>query len=106
MIADALERHGWRTLYCGASTPADEVVELARDRNARLVALSVARRTRLVAASETAVKLHALPTAPIVVVGGQACHRPEDCPEADVLHVGADFRPLIRRLRELLAGRT
>ena len=102
VIADSLERHGWRTLFCGASTPVDDVVALARDRQARLVALSVARRTRLVAADETATELHALPAPPVVVVGGQACHRPEDCPRADVVHVGADYRPLVRRLREEL----
>ena len=98
-IADALERHGWRTLYCGASTPVEEVVELARDRGARLVALSVARRTRLIAAQRTAMEVHALDSRPMVVVGGQACHRQEDCPAADVVHVGSDFRALVRRLR-------
>ena len=104
VIADALERHGWRTLYCGASTPVDEVVGLARDRGADLVALSVARRSGLPAAARTAAELHALDPAPVVVVGGQACHQREDCPQADVVHVGADFRPLVRRLRGEVAG--
>ncbi len=102
-VADALERHGWVTLYCGASTPVHDVVELAREREARLVALSVARRSRLPVAAETVARLHELDPAPTVLVGGQACLRAEDCPTADIVHVGADFRALVRRLRETVA---
>ncbi len=103
VIADALERAGWRALFCGASTPVGALVDLARERGADLVALSVHRRSELAAATRTAEALHALERRPLVVVGGQACSDAEDCPAADVVHVGADFRPLLQRLRPVAA---
>ena len=103
VIADALDRAGWQTLYCGASTPTGELVSLARDRGARLVALSAARRSELPVTARTVAALRELDPPPVVVVGGQACLRPEDLPEADAVHVGADFRPLLRRLRPVPA---
>jgi methanogenic corrinoid protein MtbC1 len=103
VIADALERAGWQTLFCGASTPVDDLAGLASERGARLVALSVARRSELPATSRTIAALRALQSSPYIVVGGQACIRPDDLPDADVVHVGADFRPLLQRLRAVPA---
>ncbi len=103
VIADALERAGWHTLFCGASTPAEDLAALASERDARLVALSVARRSELPGTVRTIAALRALQPSPLVIVGGQACIRPEDLPEADVVHVGADFRPLLQRLRAVPA---
>ena len=102
VIADALERHGWTTLYCGASTPVDEVVSLARRRAVRLVALSVARRRVLGAAARTAERLRELDSPPVVLVGGQAYRDAQECPAADIVHVGPDFRPVVRRLADRL----
>jgi methanogenic corrinoid protein MtbC1 len=99
-LALTLERHGWSTLYCGASTPVQDVVSLARQHGPRVVALSVARRALLGAAARTADELRGLDVAPVVIAGGQAFRRPEECPGADVVHVGPDFRPLVETLRE------
>lgn len=103
VIADALERAGWQTLFCGASTPAEDLAALAAERGAKLVALSVARRSELPVTARTIAMLRALESPPLVIVGGQACIRAEDLPAADLVHVGADFRPLLQRLRTVPA---
>ena len=102
VFAAALGRRGWLTLYCGASTPVGDVVSLARTRAPRVVALSVARREQLAPAARTATRLRELERAPVVVAGGQAYRRREDCPDADLVHVGPDFRTLAGGLRESL----
>jgi hypothetical protein len=81
----------------------DDLAALASERDARLVALSVARRAELPGTTRTIAALRALQPSPYIVVGGQACIRPEDLPDADVVHVGADFRPLLQRLRAVPA---
>ena len=103
VIADALERAGWYTLFCGASTPVHDLAALADERSARLVALSVARRSELPVTRRTIAALRDLDPSPLIVVGGQACIRPDDLPDADVVHVGSDFRPLLQRLRAVPA---
>ena len=41
MISDLLELEGWRTFYLGANTPALSVVEIAREKKAQVLALSI-----------------------------------------------------------------
>jgi methanogenic corrinoid protein MtbC1 len=41
MITDLLELEGWQTFYLGANTPALSVVEITREKNAQLLALSI-----------------------------------------------------------------
>ena len=41
MISDLLELEGWRTFYLGANTPALSVVEITREKKARILALSI-----------------------------------------------------------------
>jgi len=41
MLAIALRRDGWKVLFLGADTPVEDAVELARSRDARLLAISV-----------------------------------------------------------------
>ena len=98
-IADALDRAGWTILYCGASTPTRDIAAIARDRGARLVALSVARRALLPEMRRTVTAIRAVTPATQILVGGQGCTRPDDCPDADELVIGADYRPAVRRLR-------
>ena len=99
VIADALNRAGWTILYCGASTPIGDIAAIARDRGAQLVALSVARRALLPETRRTVAALRDFVPRARVLVGGQACTRPDDCPDADQVVIGADYRPAVHRLR-------
>ena len=104
VIADALDRSGWSVLYCGASTPIDDIAAIVSERGVRLVALSVGSRAGLVKARAAVKILHALEPRPHVLVGGQACHHRDDCPEADDVAIGSDYRPLLQRLRPVGVG--
>ncbi|MGI2335863.1 MAG: cobalamin B12-binding domain-containing protein [Dehalogenimonas sp.] len=42
MSADLLELAGWRTLYIGANTPPASIIAIAREQNAKVLALSMA----------------------------------------------------------------
>ena len=99
IIADALDRAGWTILYCGASTPIGDIAAIARDRGAGLIALSVARRALLPETRRTAAAIRDFCPDCRILVGGQGCTRPDDCPDADELVIGSDYRPAVRRLR-------
>ena len=99
VVADALDRAGWTILYCGASTPVGDIAAIARDRGAQLVALSVARRALLPETQHTVAAIRNLAPGTRILVGGQGCTRSDDCPGADELVIGADYRPAVQRLR-------
>ena len=99
IIADALDRAGWRILYCGASTPIGDIAAIARDRGAQLVALSVARRALIPETQRTAAMIRDRIPGARILVGGQGCTSPDDCPDADELVLGPDYRPTVQRVR-------
>lgn len=72
MVADFLEAQAWTVLALGADTPAPELIELARDRGAEVVALSTALPGHLLSVTLTCELLRRLPRPPYIVVGGRA----------------------------------
>jgi methanogenic corrinoid protein MtbC1 len=72
MVADFLEAQGWEALHLGPDTPAHEVVELVRERNAAVVALSTALSGHLLSVTRVCQLLRRLPAPPYIVVGGRA----------------------------------
>lgn len=72
MVGDFLENQGWDVLALGANVPAHELVELARERQATLVALSTALPGHLLSVTRTCQRLRQLEPAPYIVVGGRA----------------------------------
>jgi methanogenic corrinoid protein MtbC1 len=70
MVADLLERAGWEVVALGASTPASELLDLARSECPDLVALSTSTAGRLPGVQEVLVGLAALDPRPFVAVGG------------------------------------
>ena len=86
MVGDFLENQGWRVLALGANAPAQELVELASDRRAIVVALSTALPGHLLSVTRTCQLLRQLDHPPYIVVGGRA-YRGDP---AQALAVGAD----------------
>jgi methanogenic corrinoid protein MtbC1 len=72
MVADFLEAQGWTPMTLGADTPAHELVELVRAREAALVALSTALPGHLLSVTRTLQLLRRLPDRPFLAVGGRA----------------------------------
>ena len=90
MLREVLEADGWLALYLGQSTPAADLVTLARERRPDVVGLSTALTTHLVDARATFHALAALPERPWIVAGGYAYGGDE----ALALSLGADeFMP-------------
>jgi methanogenic corrinoid protein MtbC1 len=72
MLADMLTAEGWQVFNLGASLPADDLVELVARRQPDVVGLSTSLTTHLRGVREIAAALHALPIAPVVILGGAA----------------------------------
>lgn len=75
MVADVFELHGWDSHFLGASTPVDALLDLVRDKNPDVVALSMALTTGFDKLESTVGALRDLCPATPVLVGGQAFHR-------------------------------
>lgn len=88
VVASFLEADGWEALCLGADVPSHDLVALAAEEGADLVALSTATPTQVPAALEALEALSALAPRPLVVAGGRgwAGTRPGRAVEA-----GADF---------------
>lgn len=72
MVADIFELNGWRGYFLGANTPPRDLIDLVRDKNADVVALSLTVSFNLEMLLQTAAAIRAeLPAVPILV-GGQA----------------------------------
>jgi MerR family transcriptional regulator, light-induced transcriptional regulator len=97
MVADLLERAGWEVVALGASTPASELLDLARSECPDLVALSTSTAGRLPGVQEVLRGLAALDPRPFIAVGGPV-YAGETAGFA--LDLGADV--VTRDLRELL----
>lgn len=85
MLAGLLEAAGWEVLYLGATLPAEDIVALADDEAADVVALSTTLTCHLGEVAETIHAVQQLDEPPLVIVGGQA-YGGED----DARRVGAD----------------
>lgn len=70
MAGDLLERGGWEVLGLGASTPADDLIELVEMEQPDVVALSTSTAGRLPGVEEVLRRLAVLDARPFVVVGG------------------------------------
>lgn len=102
MVADFLETQGWNVLNLGADVPAAEVAELARSREAAVVALSTALPGHLLSVTRTCQLLGQLATPPYIVVGGRAYGGDENRARAVGAHA---FAGDPERLLELLGQR-
>lgn len=70
MAADLLEREGWEVISLGASTPADDLVDLVERECPDVVALSTTTVGRLHGFTDVVTRLHAVEPRPFLVVGG------------------------------------
>jgi methanogenic corrinoid protein MtbC1 len=85
MLSGLLEAAGWEVLYLGATLPLEDLVSLAEDEAADVVALSTTMPHHLPGVERTIRAVQALDEPPLVLVGGQA-YAGED----DARRVGAD----------------
>jgi methanogenic corrinoid protein MtbC1 len=86
IVADFLEAQGWSVLNLGPDTPVEGLVQLTRERNADLVALSTKLSSHLLSVTRTCQLLRQLPNPPYIVAGGRAYGGDA----AQALAVGAD----------------
>ncbi len=88
MVSDLLRVAGYRSLYLGANTPADAVVALLAERDAALLAVSVAMPFHLLAVAELIAAVRADPRtrATKILVGGNSLQASPDTWQA----LGAD----------------
>ena len=85
MLSSLLRTAGWEVLFLGATLPVEDIVSLAADEVADVVALSTTLPHNLPAVAETIHAVQQLEEPPLVLVGGQA-YEDEDAAR----HVGAD----------------
>lgn len=74
MLCDILDLEGWTTYFLGAAVPTDSLVELVRDRDADVLALSASIAPHLPQLRSTiaAVRTALGPERPLILVGGAA----------------------------------
>jgi MerR family transcriptional regulator, light-induced transcriptional regulator len=85
MLGGLLEASGWEVLYLGATLPVADLVSLAEEEAADVVALSTTMPHNLPAVEETIRAVRELEDPPFVIVGGQAYEG-----EEQAQRVGAD----------------
>jgi methanogenic corrinoid protein MtbC1 len=85
MLSALLEAAGWEVLYLGTTLPMEDLVALAADEAADVIALSTALPHHLPAVEAAVRAVQALEEPPLVLVGGRA-YGGED----DARRVGAD----------------
>ncbi|MDQ3935420.1 MAG: cobalamin-dependent protein [Actinomycetota bacterium] len=85
MLSGLLEASGWEVLYLGATLPVRDLVAMAEDEAADVIALSTTMPGNLPGVAETIRAVQELEEPPLVIVGGQA-YSGED----DARRVGAD----------------
>jgi methanogenic corrinoid protein MtbC1 len=86
MLSGLLEAAGWEVLFLGVTLPVGDLVALAEDEAADVLALSTSLPGHLPRVVETVRALQELDDPPLVIVGGQAYGS-----EADAHRVGADL---------------
>ena len=72
MLSGLLEAAGWEVLFLGATLPVEDLVGLAEDEAADVIALSTTMREHLPRVQEAIAALQRLEEPPLVIVGGQA----------------------------------
>ena len=70
IVKTVLENYGYEVIDLGRDVPPEKVVEAVAERHVRLVGLSALMTTTLPAMEETVQQLKALPSPPVVWVGG------------------------------------
>lgn len=85
MVTELLEAAGWEVLFLGTSLPLGDLVALAEDEAADVIALSTTMPHHLPAVEDAVRAVRELEDPPLVLVGGRAYDN-----EADALRVGAD----------------
>ena len=85
MLSGLLEAAGWEVLFLGATLPVEDLVGLAEDEAADVIALSTTMREHLPRVQEAIAAVQRLEEPPLVIVGGQA-YDGEDAAQ----RVGAD----------------
>lgn len=102
MIADLFAIEGWDVAHLGENTPAEDLVAMARSRDADLVVLSLSHPDRLPAARQTVAMLKALDEGPVVFVGGRGLPQPGTAGALPADFVSSDPLEALRTARELL----
>ena len=72
MVADLFELHGWRGYFLGANTPVGDLLDLIRQKQPEVVALSLTVQQGLDALLHAAEQIRAQFPAVPILVGGQA----------------------------------
>jgi len=75
LVADVLERDGWRAMMLGANMPAADLPAAVRDFEAHLVALSITLPTHLITAADTVATVRRVHPSAKVLVGGKIVTR-------------------------------
>jgi len=72
MVADFFEMEGWDTMYLGADTPTDSLIETVQARNPDVLAISAAMTFNIAAVTELVRRVRdASPGKPKILVGGR-----------------------------------
>ena len=101
MLSGLLEASGWEVLYLGASLPLEDIVALADEEAADVLALSTTLTCRLEEVASTIRAVRELDDPPLVIVGGQAYGGEEDARRvgADAYAASAAEAPALLRRR-------
>ena len=103
MVADFLSMDGWEVDFLGKGTPAKDLVEFVRQRDADIVALSCTLPEFLPNAREATAALGELDPAPKVLLGGLAVDPEElDVPSLGGDAFGRDARHAVDQARSLV----
>jgi MerR family transcriptional regulator, light-induced transcriptional regulator len=100
MVADFFTLNGYRTVFIGANTPQEDIINAIKYTRPRYVGISVTNYYNLMAADDVIKKICDLKTAfPLqVIVGGRACKvNPQTCRQSGadmVLETFADIQAL------------
>jgi methanogenic corrinoid protein MtbC1 len=106
MLGGMLEAAGWEVLYLGASLPVEDLIGLAEDEAADVIALSTTMRENLPYVQEAIEAVQRLEDPPLVLVGGQAYDGEETARQvgADAWAASAVEAPLVLSSRLPPAG--
>ena len=101
IVKTVLENYGYEVLDLGRDVPPETVVEAVTKRGVRLVGLSALMTTTLPAMEETTRRLKALPSPPVVFVGG-AVVTPDYARQIGADYYAKDAKQSVEIAREVL----
>jgi len=105
MVADFFEMEGWDVYYLGANMPIEDVVRMANDQKANILAISVTLNNHVPHAREL---IHAVRASPIgakvkILVGGRPINRsPEIYRSIGADMTAPDAREAVKRAMEVI----